>query len=208
MNNSSTPHHKRRLSQPSAPVRVMVVVSLLVVTGCSHSITDAPATSTVSFGYDGPVSGTFQAQGVPRLDLPPLAQTYAYGLKFTNPSTIGVRASRIHSDIWVDNIDMTVPQQAVGDYAVDEVNCPRFNEDRCSGVSVAFDLRNDGMSSQAHFSCMLENGTIRIRTLSSARVTGEFSGVGHCFTDQAVEVDGFHIVNGQFDVSLSAGYRL
>ena len=100
-----------------------------------------------------------------------------------------------------------MPRQAKGDYSIDEQGCPRFNYDRCSGVFVALDIRNDVNASQARFSCTLQSGSIRISSVSSAHVVGEFAGVGSCITYQGEVVDGFQLVNGQFDVALRDGLR-
>ena len=99
MDRRQTAHQHRRLDQRALLPWCMVaaVPMFVAVTGCSHAVTDAPSTATVSFSYAGPVSGSFQAQGAPRLDVPPLSQTYAQGLKYQNPDGLEVEASSVHA---------------------------------------------------------------------------------------------------------------
>lgn len=165
----------------------------------------ADAPSSVSFVYggssnQGTVNGAYQAAGDPSLLTAPITQTWALGQRVSGETLLRVgsnvaRGAQQQADFaWV-----TIPRLTVGTVPINGT-CP--GED-CAGVFLALAVSTDVAVSQARYSCALNEGTIRVASISGDRARGTFSGTGSCLAAPGyVDLDQFTITNGTFDVKL------
>ena len=177
----------------------------LVLAACDNGPIDPPVDGpgTISFSYQGPISGTLAIEGDIRTDRPPLGQTAAYGQRYHNPQMIEARGAAVNGDM-IDGITVRVPSHTTGSFNIDTSQCG-WLDDSCAGIFLFLRLRNAN-GEQAKYSCTVQTGTIRLTAVSEARAKGVFQGSGECL-DRDGGSPPIAISNGQFDVKLFPATR-
>lgn len=98
-----------------------------------------------------------------------------------------------------DFAGVVIPRVSAGSVEIDGM-CPG---ELCPEVSLALEVRTDDVFDQARYSCSLEDGTIRIESISGGRAKGTFSGTGRCTGQPGTEdLDEFAITGGTFNVKV------
>jgi hypothetical protein len=156
---------------------------------------EASAESRVSIAYTGAVSGTFVGEGSPDLGSAPNAQTFASATRAAD-GTVEVVAYGQRGGSRFDVTSITIPNAAVGQAAVEV--CPG---ETCPSVSLALDLGRATGSVAAH-TCHLDEGSIRVTSITQTRVKGTVSGSGYCIPGAGGDFVDFSIASGTFDVQI------
>lgn len=188
-----------------------LALALVGLVGCSDGPVDPAAfgPSRVRLSYQGPLVGSYAAEGELQRGKGMLDHTYAYGLRYQNPTALEVRSVVLDAaSDRVDWVDIQIPADRPGTYAIDQDRCPRW-EAGCAGLFLVLRLPNQE-GKQAKYSCTLLTGTIRVATASGRRVQGTFSGAGECIDRDAPEGTDHPpvtVTGGEFDVELSSGVR-
>lgn len=189
--------------QPAIPLmksRVLLAVLPLAAVLAACDTPSGPGVidggeSELFVSYSGPETGSLRAEGEPDLDRDPNLQTFASG------GVVGgglyLQAYHQRGNGRYDFVNVIVPAAAVGEYAV-ERNCGGLV---CTEVNVALDMGQANGSPAAH-SCHLDQGTIRVTSVSAARAAGTFSGTGWCVTGGGTASVLFQVTHGSFDVEL------
>jgi len=187
----------------------LIISSMFLFFGaCSDGVTgpDETGPSSLTFAYQGPISGSFAAEQDCQSAGSLVNQTCARGLRYQNPGAVELSGTRLRPGEIADQVYLMIPGQSTGTFAIDASTCPWW-DDRCATVFVVLELLNVH-GSQARYSCSLHSGTIRVTAASESRAIGEFSGTGVC-ADREMEADDppFTITSGRFDVKLVRGTR-
>jgi len=179
----------------------------LSLTACSDGILDVEENepSAVSFEFAGAGLGSFSARGDLQPNRPLIDQTFAAGRRFGSPDAIEVHGFAPRAGNVVDWIDIKIPTPGIRSYAIDATTC-HWSDDTCPTVFVVLEMAT-GSGAQAKYSCQLQTGSIRVRSLTSTRVQGEFSGAGSCLENTGAFAEEFTVSNGRFDVKLASATR-
>lgn len=151
--------------------------------------------SRVSISYTGAVSGTLVGQGDPDLSAAPNTQTFATASRAAD-GTVEIVAYGQRGGSRFDLTTLTIPSAEVGQAAVEV--CPG---ETCSSVALALDLGRATGSVATH-TCHLDEGSIRVTSLTQTRVKGTVSGSGYCIPGAGGDLVDFQIAAGTFDVQI------
>ena len=151
--------------------------------------------SRVAIAYTGAVSGIFVGEGDPDLSTAPSTQTFATANRAAD-GTVEVIAYGQRGGSRFDLATITIPNAAVGQAAVEV--CPG---ETCSSVALALDLGRTTGSVATH-TCHLDEGSIRVTSITQTRVKGTVSGSGYCIPGAGGDLVDFQIASGTFDVRI------
>lgn len=153
--------------------------------------------SRIDISYTGGVSGTFSAQGDPRLTSAPNTQTFAIGHSYPEGWFEVIAYSQAGGNRF-SVATVTVPGVVVGQAVAIDRLCA---EDICADVTIGLDMGQANGSVAAH-TCSLETGTIRVTALTATRASGTMSGSGFCNPGGGGDRVPFQITSGSFDVDV------
>lgn len=153
--------------------------------------------SRITLAYTGGVTGTFVAEGDPDSGTVPAAQTFAIGHRYPADGWFEVIAYRQGGGTRFDAATVTIPLTGVGTVAIDRL-CA---QDVCPTVSIGLGIGRENGAVAAH-TCHLDQGTLRITTMSQTRAAGTVSGTGFCNPGGGGDQVPFQISSGSFDVEV------
>jgi hypothetical protein len=153
------------------------------------------AESRVSIAYTGAVSGSFVGEGSPDPGSAPNAQTFATANRAAD-GTVEIIAYGQRGGSRFDLTTITLPDAAVGQAAVEV--CPG---ETCSSVALALDVGRATGSVATH-TCHLDEGSIRVTSITQTRVKGTISGSGFCVPGGGGDFVDFQVASGSFDVMI------
>lgn len=183
--------------------RLAAPLLLAALAACDNPAGGGESVSAVQIVYggssnQGTVNGTYEARGEARTGTPPIQQTYALGHRYAADGYIDVISNEKHAGDVADFAWITIPRLTAGTVDIDGI-CPGEN---CASVSLALEVGTTGVS-QARYSCSLDDGIIRVTSVTETRVKGDFSGTGFCVGAPGTpDLDQFSIAEGTFDVRL------
>jgi hypothetical protein len=194
-------------------LRSILFLALAIALGASCGDGDStgpedPESGSLSFSYSGAFSGTYDVSGAARFDATgfPTYGTWAVGGRDTNTDDLAVAAFRARTAPRGDLFALLVPSvTGPGTIAI----CDSLMDFDCDvAVALAFniDVQNDADPDQPF--CILNAGTIEMRSLAPDRAVGGFSGTGVCFAGPTDEARAFAVSDGSFDVPLVAGFGI
>jgi hypothetical protein len=198
-------------------MRIMAVLTAaLALAACDD--TSGPSGSvplgTLSFNYDGAVSGTFQASGALELE-DGRAQGGSFAAAGDNVFFPGQKLTLAAFSPAARNeptfLALTIPAvEAPASIAID-ANCADPND--CARALLFFGVgpdhpHEDLDPKSEHLTCELESGTVQLLPASSDRIRGTVSGDGYCVFDPRTDPYlPFHLRAGSFDVPVWLAYR-
>lgn len=157
------------------------------------------ASGSVSFSFSGGTSGNFNASGaINSTTSADFSRAWAAGVKDASAGTVEIAATTPKAGSTHDLVTMIIPRTTTGSSTIVS-SCSGQN---CAAIAVLFGSQING--SGFSFICDVESGTITIASISNTKVTGSFSGTGHCFTSAGAQSN-FTVTNGSFDVPLVTG---
>lgn len=165
---------------------------------------------SLGFSYAGAVSGTFGVEGAPRLDArgrPSFGAWAVAGPSVRFPeeklTVVGLRGENERDAVL---FAVSVPRlSAPGTVAIDR-NCAG---PECASALLLFGS-DDPRTPHAGVerTCEILSGTLTVTSISEGRVTGTFSGRGHCVADvQRDPFLPFTISDGSFDAAITRTFR-
>ena len=204
--NSTRPFPRHVARRSSALLRSAALLLMAALAACDNPAgSGEPATSSVSLVYggsnsQGTINGRYEAEGEPAFPTAPITQTWALGQRVSGQTLLRVGSNVARtSENTADFAWVTIPRLTVGNVPI-LGTCP--GED-CAGVSLALVVSTNVAVSQARYSCALDEGTIRVTSISDGRAKGTFSGTGSCLAAPGFQdLDQFTITDGTFDVKM------
>lgn len=208
--------HETILPRPAAPraarfaraARTALPLLLAALAACGDDPAgpvESDPPSSVRFVYggssnQGTIQGSHRAEGDPLLAVAPITQTFALGQRVASKGLIRILANVARgTEHEADWATITIPRLTVGSVDINGT-CPGKE---CAAVSLGLDIETDVAFSQARYSCALDEGTLRITSVSDGRAKGEFSGTGSCLAGPGYQdLTQFSIASGTFDVKV------
>jgi hypothetical protein len=184
--------------------RALLVVCGIALAACSDSPT-APTTvsGSLSFNYTGAgatAATTFSANG----SLPTNIGLGGWGTNSWAAADVDAAAGEtdiiasvpVTASTWNQAV-ITIDRTTVGNSTISS-SCSAAN---CTSVTVIFGT-NAGFTSDT-YECELTTGTVNISSITSATVTGSFSGTGSCFNSLGAQSN-FTVTSGVFSAGVAS----
>ena len=187
-------------------IALPLAVLFTLATACGDDSTgpddgELPSGS-LSFSYDGAVSGTFSVSGAARLDAngEPEFGTWAVGGRDAATNNLAIAAFRARTAPSGDLFSFFMPSvTGPGTVAI----CDFLEADCEIAAALVFDLNLETDIDVSDRFCVLNAGEIEVTTLRADRAVGSFSGMGICFTNASTSPDVITISSGSFNVPLT-----
>ena len=193
-------------------IALPLAVLFALITACGDDSTgpdddgELPSGS-LSFSYDGAVSGTFSVSGAARLgaDGEPEFGTWAFGGRDAATNDLAVAAFRARTAPSGDLFSFFMPSvTGPGTVAI----CDFLEADCEVAAALVFDLNLETDIDFSDRFCVLNAGEIEVTALRDDRAVGTFSGMGICFTDAGASTDVITISSGSFNVPLTDEFEV
>lgn len=180
----------------TSPRLALSCVLVLCASACDFLPTgkESSPANVATFTYDGRLSGTFRAQGLPRDD-DPAGRAYAVGYSQPMEDAIDLHAFAPTTGSRGDRLFLRVPDEP-GTYPF---GCRAGT--RCVVTGIRFELENPTNQPHLQYQRMLmRDGELKVARVTRTRVSGEFSGTAFLGDGPIDDGSPVAVTRGEFDV--------